>query len=248
MSNATSFGRQSTTYAKGRPGYPTELYDWINANSPDTQRIWDVGCGSGQASRSLTNYFSHVYATDISAKQIEAATPHPNIDYAVSQAHESGLPENWADTITVATAVHWFAEPVFWDEVQRVGKCGCLFSAWTYQLPLAPADVMNAYLTPIYELIDPFWAEGNRICMTGYNTENLKCPLLVLETPELTAKYNWTAIQIADFAQSWSAHFRARENGHAERLKALRDNFLERYTNQEITISLPMSIFAARIG
>lgn len=248
MSNATSFGRQSTTYAKGRPGYPKELYEWIAANSPDTQKVWDVGCGSGQATLSLADYFTHVRATDISNAQIEAAAPHPNIDYAVAQAHESGLPDKCADAITVATAVHWFADKIFWNEVSRVGKAGGLFCAWTYQLPIAPKDVMQDYLKPVYDLIDPYWAEGNRVCMAGYDADNLNCALPALEKPDLNADYNWTALQITNFAQSWSAHLRAREDGHSKRLENLKDNFVERYKDQSIAISLPLSIFAARMG
>jgi len=35
MTNATSFGQQALTYAKGRPGYPPELYRLISENSAD---------------------------------------------------------------------------------------------------------------------------------------------------------------------------------------------------------------------
>lgn len=247
MSNATSFGRQSAAYAKGRPGYPSELYDWIVANSPETHTVWDVGCGSGQATKSLAEYFKHVHATDISSAQIQAALPHENIHYAAAPAHDSGLPDDRADTITVATAVHWFTERDFWNEVARVGKSGGLFCAWTYQLPTAPNGVMRDFLTPVYELIDPYWAEGNRICMAGYDANNLNCHMRVIETPSLTANYKWTAQQVADFAESWSAHLHAREDGHAKRLEKLREDLLARYTGQAIPISLPLSIFAARI-
>lgn len=247
MSNASSFGKQSATYAKGRPGYPLALYDWIVANSPDTQAVWDVGCGSGQATISLADYFEQVHATDISDAQIQAAPPHANINYAVAQAHESGLPDDWADAITVATAVHWFANQQFWRDVTRVTKSSGLFCAWTYQLPVAATDVMRDFLTPVFNLIDPYWARGNRICMAGYDAENLNCPLRVIETPKLNADYEWTALQLADFAQSWSAHLRAREDGLAKQLRHLRNDFLERNDEKVISISLPLSIFAARI-
>ncbi|WP_051279278.1 class I SAM-dependent methyltransferase [Hellea balneolensis] len=247
MSNATSFGKQSATYAKGRPGYPSSLYDWVVKNSPDRQTVWDVGCGSGQATLSLANYFERVHATDISDAQIQATPAHPNIEYSAAEAHESGLPGNWADAITAATAVHWFANQQFWEEVMRVAKSGGLFCAWTYQLPIAATDIMRDFLTPVFDLIDPYWARGNRICMAGYDAENLNCPLTEIETPNLNADYEWTALQLADFAQSWSAHLRAREDCHAEGLKKLRDDFLKRFDDQKITISLPLSIFAARI-
>lgn len=247
MSNATSFGKQSATYSKGRPGYPGSLYEWIAKNSPNTETVWDVGCGSGQATLSLADYFARVHATDISDAQIQAAPPHPKINYAVAEAHESSLPEDWTDTITVATAVHWFANQQFWEEMKRVSKPDGLFCAWTYQLPTTATDVMRDFLTPVYESIDPYWAQGNRICMAGYDADNLNCPLQVIETPKLNADYEWSAPQLADFAQSWSAHLRAREDGHAEHLKKLRDDFLERYAGQTMTVSLPLSIFAARI-
>ena len=102
MKNATSFGRQATTYAKGRPGYPSELYDWIAANSPDQRTVWDAGTGSGQAARDLAQRFGHVYATDISDAQIKAALPHDKITYKAAAAETSGLTENWADVSAAA--------------------------------------------------------------------------------------------------------------------------------------------------
>ena len=53
--------------------------------------------------------------------------------------------------------------------------------------------------------------------MEGYSRENLNCPFIAIETPEFDAGGVWSAEQIADFALSWSAHLRAKEDGIRDR-------------------------------
>ena len=43
------------------------LYDAIAAVVPASARVWEPGCGSGQATRGLAGRFAHVHATDPSA-------------------------------------------------------------------------------------------------------------------------------------------------------------------------------------
>jgi len=247
MENATSFGKQAATYAKGRPGYPDALYQWIAQNSPARELVWDVGTGSGQAAQSLIQYFDRVHATDVSEEQIVAAIPHAKIDYHVAPAHISGLATGSADCMSVATAVHWFADKLFWNEIRRVAVKDALFCAWTYQLPMCEKAIHTEFLDPLYSLIDPYWADGNRICMAGYSAENLNCPFPILQTPEFDAGGVWTADQLVNFVQSWSAHFKAREDGHIDRLRDLSENFLRTHGGKTIEFSLPISVLAARI-
>jgi len=247
MINATSFGKQAATYAKGRPGYPLALYQWIANNCPARKRVWDIGTGSGQAARVLTDYFKTVCATDISVEQIAAAKPHPKISYFAAPAQNSGLADGTVDCMTVATALHWFADVPFWAEVKRVAVDTAFFCAWTYQLPLCEPTIHTQFLDPLFDLIDPYWAEGNRLCMEGYTAENLKCPLPTISAPSFDAGGLWTARQFVNFVESWSAHFRAREDGLAQDLEALSEKFLTERSDRVIDIRLPISILAARI-
>ena len=247
MINATSFGKQAATYAKGRPGYPLALYQWIANNCPARKRVWDIGTGSGQAARALTDYFDEVYATDISAEQIAAAEPHPQISYHVAPAQKSGLANGSVDCMTVATALHWFADAPFWEEVKRVAVKNAFFCAWAYQLPLCEPEVHAQFLVPLYSLIDPYWAEGNRICMAGYSAENLNCPFPTIDAPPFDAGGLWTARQLVNFAESWSSHFRAREDGLAQDLEGLSTKFLTDRGDKAIDFRLPISVLAARI-
>jgi SAM-dependent methyltransferase len=247
MENATSFGKQAVVYAKGRPGYPDALYRWIAENSPAHDLVWDIGTGSGQAAIALTRYFKQVHATDISAEQITAAKPHPQISYHAAPAQNSGLPNGSAACISVATAVHWFSDTSFWEEVSRVAAKHALFCAWTYQLPICDTSIHKEFLDLVFALIDPYWAEGNQICMAGYSANNLNCPLPLLPAPKFDAGGMWSKIQLVNFVESWSAHFKAREDGFADELKIISKNFLKTHRDKTIEISLPISVLAARI-
>lgn len=248
MENATSFGKQAAKYAEGRPGYPQALFEWIAENSPAQGLVWDIGTGSGQAAQSLTLYFDRVHATDVSAAQIAAAKPHPQISYHAAPAHKSGLEAGSAHCLSAATAVHWFADEPFWTEVKRVAAKDALFCAWTYQLPICEASVHTDFLDPLFALIDPYWAKGNRICMAGYTAENLNCPFPILAAPQFDAGGLWTAAQLVNFAESWSAHFRAREDGLADELNDLSAKFLNDHGQIPVKFSLPISVLGARIS
>jgi hypothetical protein len=144
--------------------------------------------------------------------------------------------------------LHWFADPPFWDEVRRVAAKHAFFCAWTYQLPICEPEVHTQFLNPLYELIDPYWAEGNRICMAGYTANNLNCPFPTVNAPQFDAGGLWSAQQLVNFAESWSAHFRAREDGLKEKLEALSAKLLRNRGGKAIDFRLPISILAARVS
>src|SRR6187200_788621 len=97
MSNAELFTTVAREYANFRPGYPPELFAWLARVVPRRDAVWDCGCGSGQASTALAEYFPVVHATDVAAEQIAAAKPHPRVNYSVASAEHSGLPAGSVD-------------------------------------------------------------------------------------------------------------------------------------------------------
>ena len=102
------FSAQAADYAKFRPHYPTELFDYLSDIAPDNEIAWDCATGNGQAAVALASKFRHVIATDASEKQIKNAARHERIDYRVATAEKSGISSDKIDTITVAQALHWF--------------------------------------------------------------------------------------------------------------------------------------------
>jgi len=75
------FSVQTADYAKFRPHYPTELFDYLSDIAPDNEIAWDCATGNGQAAVALASKFRNVIATDASEKQIKNAARHERIDY-----------------------------------------------------------------------------------------------------------------------------------------------------------------------
>ncbi|MGB0907020.1 MAG: class I SAM-dependent methyltransferase [Maricaulaceae bacterium] len=247
MENARTFGAQADTYAAARPSYPETLFDWIAKQAPAVNDVWDVGTGSGQAALSLAEKFKTVHASDIDAAQIQHAAPHPNIHYSQAPAHASNLPDNSVDAITVATALHWFDWPLFWEEVRRVSRPGAIFCAWTYHRAETEDDIQNVLIDPTLDILTPYWSEGNHLSWRGYCPEELGMPFTVIDTPKFTCELQWTPAQIAAFMRSWSAHKKARLDGHEDALNKIEDTALKTLGKTPRAYALPLNILTARI-
>src|SRR5689334_8071156 len=101
------FSQQAKTYAKYRPSYPPELFDYILQFVEEKNSAWDCATGNGQAAVALSGYFKKVEATDLSKGQIDNAVQKENIRYSVCPAEETSFPDDQFDLITVAQAYHW---------------------------------------------------------------------------------------------------------------------------------------------
>ena len=248
MKNAMTFGAQAENYAAARPTYPPELFDWIAAQASGTDLVWDVGTGSGQAARSLAGHFDRVHATDADPAQIEQAEPHPKITFAAGLAHQSNLPDSSVDAVTVATALHWFDWKAFWAEIARVARPGGIFCAWTYHRAEVDDEIREYLLEPVLALIDPYWAEGNRLSWRGYDAAELGMPFEVIPHPEMACHLAWTAAQIAGFMKSWSAHKKARLDGLEDDLNTIEARALAALGSDLRAYTLPLNMIAARVG
>ncbi|KAF8058108.1 methyltransferase [Scenedesmus sp. PABB004] len=141
MAQLFADAQQAASYAAHRPAYPPALYDAIaefaGAGAPRALAV-DVACGSGQATVALADAYERVVGLDGSAAQLARADrgARGNVEYAVGDAHATGLPDACADLVTVAQALHWFDPPRFYREARRVLKPDGVLAAWTYGLPI----------------------------------------------------------------------------------------------------------------
>jgi ubiquinone/menaquinone biosynthesis C-methylase UbiE len=101
------FSRQAADYAKFRPRYPREMFEYLGTVAPSRKLVWDCGTGNGQAAIQLAEVFDRVIATDASEKQIANAQPHERVEYRVAPAEDSGIQFGVLDLIMVALALHW---------------------------------------------------------------------------------------------------------------------------------------------
>src|SRR6218665_1437189 len=152
-----TFSLHSNQYAKARPRYPQALYEWIADHCPQRQAVWDCATGNGQAAVDLAEYFSAVYATDVSDEQIRNQLASAGVSYSVQPAERTSFAAGSFDLITVAQALHWFDYEQFWPEVRRVARPGAFFCAWGYDWPLADSAVNEQVIAPLREAIAPYW-------------------------------------------------------------------------------------------
>jgi ubiquinone/menaquinone biosynthesis C-methylase UbiE len=148
MSFKDHFSKQSADYAKFRPKYPRQLFEYLSTIAPSRQLAWDCGTGNGQAAVGLASVFDRVIATDASEKQIANAQAHERVEYRLASAENSGLESTTIDLIMVAQALHWFDLDRFYAEAQRVLKADGVLAASAYlfaQIEPAIDAVLSRY-------------------------------------------------------------------------------------------------------
>jgi SAM-dependent methyltransferase len=205
------FSAVAAQYASARPEYPQALFAWIAAIASVSGRVWEAGCGSGQASRGLAGVFDDVFATDPSASQIAQAGRIDNVLFAVEPAECCSLPDASVDAVCVAQALHWFDRDAFFAECARVLKPGGVFVAWGYQdieVPERLREAVGAFSARIRdawpaerELVDRAYADF------GFPFE----PVDTGELPVHEIAAEWSLMRLLEYFSSYSAVKRYRE-------------------------------------
>lgn len=204
MNNAQTFSRDSGQYAKHRPQYPDELFTYLSEICAGHDSAWDCATGNGQAAISVAKYFSHVEATDISAEQIQHHIVHPKLTYRVCPAEQTPFDGESFDLITVATAVHWFDQPKFFQEANRVLKPKGVLAVWSYGFFIIEPAFDELIARELFEPIDRFWASGNRQMFRDYRDVALPFEE-ILNIPKFSIQLQWNWEQLAAFLRTWSA-------------------------------------------
>jgi ubiquinone/menaquinone biosynthesis C-methylase UbiE len=198
------FSELAKRYADFRPHYPAALFDYLATLVPRSSLVWDCACGNGQATLDLATRFDRVIATDASREQIAAAPPHPNVEYRVALAEQSGLPDESAALITVALALHWFAHDSFYAEARRVLLPGGVLAAWAYGILEAEDAAVNRLVQDYYsKTVGPYWPPERRLVEQGYRT--IPFPFAEIATPTFRMTARWTLDRLLGYFSSWSA-------------------------------------------
>ena len=196
------FSGHADIYAAYRPTYPRALTQFL-ADCCERRRVaWDCATGNGQTALALTSLFENVIATDASAAQIESARSHPNVEYRVAAAEESGLAARSIDLITVSQALHWFDIDRFFEEAMRVLVSGGVLSAWSYELCIVESAV-DAQILALYQEIDEYWPPERRIVEARYR--GIELPMPAVAAPEFEMTACWTADAMLGYLRTWSA-------------------------------------------
>lgn len=122
------FTDRVTNYAKGRPGYPSQIIDVLrnNCGLTKTAVIADIGSGTGILAQMLCDYAQHVIGVEpneaMRAASQDLLADKANFLAVNGSAENTGLPATSVDLITSAQAFHWFDQGEARHEFMRILK------------------------------------------------------------------------------------------------------------------------------
>jgi SAM-dependent methyltransferase len=242
--NAATFAANAAAYAQHRPHYPQALWDWIAGLCPTHERAWDAGCGNGQATVALGGYFFDVLGTDISAEQIAAALPHPNVRYQAIPTEDVVWPANHLDLICVAQALHWFDLARFWPQVHAALKPGGVFVTVAYGLFDVDPVIDLIIETHFYRVVLPWQSAANLSIRDGY--PGIVPPGAPIAPPTLAIEVDWTLEQLLGYAGTWSAVARMRQETGRDPIAPLRQALTPVWGDAVHQVRMPLVIKASR--
>jgi SAM-dependent methyltransferase len=245
--SADHFTPVAGQYASFRPGYPDELFDWLAGIAPQRAMAWDCGAGSGQATVALAARFQHVLGTDISAAQLASAPALANVEYRVTPAEASGLPDRSTDLVTVAQALHWFDLPKFYAEVRRVLKPQGVVAAWGYNRLLIDQPEVQRSVDRFYdETIGSYWPPERVHVENGYH--DLPFPFARSAAPGFSLHKDWTREHLLGYLRSWSAVGRFKAANGYDPVDALAGEIAAHWPEERMMrLEWPLFMLAGRV-
>lgn len=121
-----TFDAAAADYDAARPGYPEGLIDDVVriTGIPDNGRILEIGCGSGQATRSFAPRGYDITGIDISSALVRIASDHfadrSNVHFTTIGFEEFDESVQPFDLIVAATSWHWVDPALRYHKAARL--------------------------------------------------------------------------------------------------------------------------------
>lgn len=231
------FSNHASQYAAFRPTYPKDLYDFIYQYVASFENGWDAGTGNGQVARELSKTFKNVFATDISAKQIENAVKADNIFYSIADEQTSFPPQQF-DLVCVAQAIHWFNREKFYNEVKRVAKPNALVAVWGYGL-LKINDHIDPVIRDFYvKVIGRYWDADRRLIDEEYKT--IAFPFEEIKSPAFSIDVSWSFEELQGYLTTWSSVLKFIGQHQHNPVEELMQKILPHWQGEKMRVSFPI--------
>jgi ubiquinone/menaquinone biosynthesis C-methylase UbiE len=235
-----NFSAQADVYAKYRPHYPPELFDFILSKLSSRESAWDCATGNGQTAKELAPYFKKVAATDISEKQLANAPRLPNIIYSVQPAEQTNFEDNSFDLVTVSQALHWFNFNLFYKELNRVTRPGGWFAAWMYGGMTISAEI-DALKRHHHDVtLGEYWDPERKLVNDNYET--IPFPLQEISCPAFNMSYQWTLDEFKGYLNTWSALQKFIAVNQYNPVDGLMDQIRPHWKTERMTVSFPINL------
>lgn len=207
-----NFSTDSDRYAKYRPTYPADLFEFLNLKIQDKHNAWDCGTGNGQIAYELAKTFDNVFATDISQPQIDNAFQADNISYSLQAAEKTTFEDGLFDLIVVAQAIHWFDFEKFYSEVKRTAKNNAFLFVIGYGKLEIDEQIDKVIADFYFNVIGAYWDKERKYIDANYST--IPFPFDEIQTPPFVNTQHWTLEHLIGYLNTWSAvkHFIKQNN------------------------------------
>ncbi len=238
------FSEQSEGYARYRPTYPDELFEFLASINAGGTKAWDCATGSGQCAIALTQHYLDVVATDASDSQIDAAAGHPGIQYRVATAEQSGFDDDSMDLITVAQAFHWFDHDGFFAEARRVLRADGVLAIWCYAI-CETTVACDALIDTLYcDIVGEFWPPEREMIESGYDGVSL--PGEPVAAPEFKMIADWRVGDMLGYLRTWSACKRYEAANDSDPVAQIEAALMAAWGEGTLRVSWPLHLRVSR--
>ena len=203
LNNVQTFGIDSDKYAKFRPKYPKDFYDFLLQHVPTKDKMWDCACGNGQVAIDMVDHFNQIYATDINRNQLDNAFKHPKINYSLQKAEKTDFPNHFFDLICVAQALHWFDMEAFFNETDRVLKKGGILAVFAYGFFHTNSETDTLLEKNLYLKIKDYWSDRNQLVINKF--AGISFPFNEIKSPLFEIHLAWNLSDMISYIKTWSA-------------------------------------------
>ena len=197
------FSHKSPEYARYRPVYSDEMYEFLFSLPDRRNQALDAATGNGQVARVLATKFRHVYASDISKAQLNEAPKLQNVDYMQAPAEKLPVPDGKIDLLTVAQAIHWFNIAKFEEEAWRILRPNGVLCYWGYALGELSDRSWNDAFHEFYQSSLHYWHPEREIVDNHYSS--IRMNRFSMNLRSFTLKIEWTSDHLLNYIQTWSA-------------------------------------------
>ena len=207
-----NFSKVSSLYVRFRPVYPQKLFDFIFDLLSGRDAAWDCGTGNGQMASVLADYFTKVFASDISENQIAHAVRKGNIYYSVQPVEHTSYDTHQFDLIIAAQAAHWFDLQKYYREVDRTLRRDGVLALVGYSHVELDEPIGSIIGRLKRGVLAGYWDREREYVDERYST--LPFPYQDIPFPDMDVRYNWTLEQLVGYLHTWSAvqHYRDQKN------------------------------------